>query len=411
MTIVRRAVAAVAVLVWVAVPVALALVLTARSEESVQTPPVASTWVPAGGVETELGRIVVAVATTGDAPPLLAPSWQGLVEEVLVEPEQALRSGDPVVVIDGITRIAVHTPRPFRRGLAPGDRGRDVADLNAWLAGRDLEATDGDRYGAATQRGVRTLRRELGLPTDESTFDPAWLVYLPLPEVVLRTVALQAGAPVPAAGGVIAELDAQVTGARLLVPQSGATAPGPTTATGPGDAATPSTAPATGTTGAGDTGQGGGAPAATEPTTTTPPAGASGPSSSGVPLDAAADGARLDHAGQPLGPVNRDGTVPLETLAALLPVLGDQESVTLQLVEPAPEGAREVPSAAMFSGPTGLTCIASRALTGEPARAVTVSPALAVTTTGNRTTVVGLPDGDLEVEVNPPRSTRQLCTG
>ncbi len=358
-----------------------------------------SAWVPVGEVETDISRLVVASGTVGDAPPLVAPAWGGLVEQVAIAEGSVLRSGDPVVVIDGLTRLAAHTPRPFRRPLGAADRGQDVADLNVWLAGEGYEASEGDRFGSATRRGIRALREAIGLDTEVDSFDPVWLVYLPRPEVTIRSVALQVGVPAPSAGASIAELEAQIAEVALLVPAttaSQAAAPAPTT-TAPGAPTT--TTPA-------------GAATATTPSAGPAPEGTSGLNGSGgpigTPLTAAAEGAVLEHAGTVLGPVGPDGTMPDETLFGVLPLLGAQASVPLRLVEPEPQGVRAVPAAAIFTGPTGRTCVAYRNERGAPPTVGLVTPRAEA---GDRTLLAGLPDGTIEGQVNAPAATRRLCHG
>lgn len=138
---------------WVAVPLLLAGLVTARSQRSVRTESPAAVWIPASPVETETSRTVVARIDRDEPAPLLAPAWTGLVEEVNVHVGDPIRSGDPVVVVDGIARIAVRTDRPFARRLTPGDRGVDVDQLNRWLTSIGHEAGDDDRFGSATRRG------------------------------------------------------------------------------------------------------------------------------------------------------------------------------------------------------------------------------------------------------------------
>lgn len=425
----------VAVVVWIAVPVLLAVALTARSERSVQSPPVTSAWVPAGDVLGELDRKVVAVGTLGAAPPLLAPAWTGLVEQVDLRPGQPLRSGEVVAIVSGIPRMAVHTSRPFHRTLTYDDRGTDVAELNTWLRARGLEASEGDRFGGATRRGVRALRRELGVPEPEAepapptggdsptpggadappdetasppppssapapdiagSFDPGWIVYLPRPEVTVGATQLQVGAPVVPAGSVVAEIEADVASVRLVEPDESFSSPPSGGAEGPLNGA-----PTTGTDPAGGTAAGGAPPPPTAPAST-------GENVSGAPLTAVAAGAVLRRNGEVLGPVDPDAGIPDETVNALLPLFEGQDSVVVDLVEPAPAGARPVPSAALFAGPTGATCVATRTGPGGP---VTVGAVFPITAEVDRVVLAGLPAGPLEAEINASPATRRRCQG
>lgn len=430
--ILRWIVGTVAVVAWIGLPVALASILTARSERSVQSPPIVSAWLPVGETEPDMDRKVIAVGTLGAAPPLLAPAWTGLVEQVDLRPGEPLRSGEVVAVVSGIPRLALHTARPFHRTLGYDDRGADVAELNAWLRARGLEASEGDRFGAATRRGVRDLRQELHVPEPEAdpappappagdpgappgegaapapppaptvdtagTFDPGWVVYLPRPEVIVSTVNLQVGAPVAPPGSVVAEVEADVASVRLVQPDPSGMVTPPRPPTGAGDAGPGAPAPGADPSGAAS----GGPP----PTAGAPPSG--GGSMSGTPVGMVAEGSVLRRNGEVLGPVAPDGTIPDDTLGALLPLFEGQDTVMVDLVEPAPPGARPVPAAALFTGPTGASCVATRAGPGRP---VEVTAAFPLTADVDRVVLAGLPDGPLEVEVNASAATRNRCQG
>ena len=107
---------------------------------------------------------------------------------------------------------------PFYRPLAVGDTGPDAAELNALLAAQGLEHTPGDRVTRATLGGVRSFATSLGLPATSPlrAFDPAWIVYLSSAQVDVRSVDLVIGAPAPAPGTVIAELDERLASASLV---------------------------------------------------------------------------------------------------------------------------------------------------------------------------------------------------
>lgn len=392
----KGALGVLAVVAWIAVPLVVAAVVTARSERSVRTEPPASAWVAAGPVETEVSRTITAKADQEEQPPLLAPAWTGLVEEVGLRVGEPLRSGDTVAVIDGLPRLAAATGRPLRRSLVPGDRGQDVTDLNGWLASRNYEADAGDRFGRATRRGVLALRQDLGLATDVDEFDPAWLVFLAAPEVTVRSTTLQAGAPAPGAGTAIAELEPQITSVTLaLADQSGAAPPGLGAPTGaPNDVPTGAPADAAG---AAPTGA---------PAETTAPAGAPPPAPAANPLTAVAEGATLRSGSEEVGPIGVDGSLSPETDAAVIRLLGDDSSAMLQLVEPAPAGSRALVANALFTGPSGAMCVAART---APGARTTVHLVRQVGGTATQPLVAGAPDGDVEVQVNPPLAVRRQC--
>lgn len=400
MTGAKRLLGILAVLTWIGVPLVVAGVLTARSERSVRSEQPASVWVMAGPVETEVRRTVAARAEWRELPPLLAPAWSGLVEEVGLRVGEPVRSGDTVAVIDGIPRLAAATERPFSRRLVRDDRGQDVADLNAWLASIGHEASDGDLFGAATQRGVFALRQDLnvpsevdefGQPIDLYTFDPAWVVFLGQVEATVSSIGLQVGAPAPPAGSAIAEFTPRLVSVKLeLAGQTMSAGPSPDESAGPTSTTDASEAGAPGTGGP-DLGS---APGST-------------PSADGgSPLLTAAEGATLERSGQEIGPVGSDGSLPADTEAAVIWLLGDASTISLQLVEPAPPGARALPANTLFTGPAGATCVASRA---TPEAETTVHLVRPAGGTSTQPLVVGLPEGDMEVQANPPLTVRRKC--
>lgn len=405
----KGALGVLAVVAWIAVPLVVAAVVTARSERSVRTEPPASAWVAAGPVETEVSRTITAKADQEEQPPLLAPAWTGLVEEVGLRVGEPLRSGDTVAVIDGLPRLAAATGRPLRRSLVPGDRGQDVTDLNGWLASRRYEADAGDRFGRATRRGVLALRRDLGLAANVDEFDPAWLVFLAAPEVTVRSTTLQAGAPAPGAGTAIAELEPQITSVTLaLADQSGAAPPGLGAPTGaPTDVPTGAPTEGAGTAPAGiPAGVPAGTPAPAGVPDATPPAGAVAQAPAANPLTAVAEGAVLRSGSEEVGPIGVDGSLSPETEAAVIRLLGEDSSAMLQLVEPAPAGSRALVANALFTGPSGAMCVAART---SPGARTTVHLVRQVGGTATQPLVAGAPDGDVEVQVNPPLAVRRQC--
>lgn len=153
---------------------------------------------------------------------IYAPAWSGVVQAVPVEPRQILRSGDVVATIDGVDRIAFHSPTPFFRSLSRGDTGEDVRALNALLADGQFDHGDSDIYSWSTARGVREFAKTIGAPS--GPFSPEWVVFLPSSEVSIETVSLRTGAPAPLAGETVMESKRQLIAARLV---DAASAPSP----------------------------------------------------------------------------------------------------------------------------------------------------------------------------------------
>lgn len=179
--------------------------------------PTSSVWIgPDPGTGT-IDRPVGLQLRWSEPTEVYAPSWLGLVQAVYVEPGETIPSGGVVAKVDGIDRIAYAGNIPFARPLESGDRGEDVRSLNALLRERGLSTRDSDEYTWATARGVAELAKVIGVESSErSRFDPAWIVYLPEPSVVVDTVSLEVGAPAPSAGTVIVSSSRSLVSAGLI---------------------------------------------------------------------------------------------------------------------------------------------------------------------------------------------------
>lgn len=230
-----------------------------------------------------------------------------------------------------------------------------------------------------------------GHPVDPDAFDPAWLLYLPHEDAVVAALVLRVGAPAPAPGMAIIGFEPQISSVTLIDAETSAPAVGE-----PAPPAPSPTAPeiSSETPGTSD----GGAPLDSAP----PPP----PAISGDPLTDVGDGAHLSASGRDLGPVDADGGLPDETRSAVIELAGPDPTVSLRLVEPAPAGARMIAASALFNGPTGTLCVATRT---RPQETPDVHPVLPVRTDLDGTLVVGAPDGAFEVQVNPPLETRKRC--
>lgn len=150
-------------------------------------------------------RVAVASLTWGEATILVAPAWQGLVTDVHLAPGDHVTTGTPVVSVDGVRRIAAHTPRPFWRTLDVGDRGEDVrhAQQLLWTLGF-LSGSISDAYTEAAARAVARWARSLGDEAPDGSFNPAYVVWLPVPSLEIAAIEIQPGLPAPPAGAVLA---------------------------------------------------------------------------------------------------------------------------------------------------------------------------------------------------------------
>lgn len=204
----RSALAAVVALVWVGAPVAVVAALT-RQVDAVRFAQDEPAWVSARAMSEQVERRFGLALAWQPGPTAVAPGWDGVVEVRHVEPGDVLRTGDSVAVVGGATRVAHAGDRPVTRVLRHGDRGPDVAVLHGLLTEHGLASGGGDQFTAATAVGVRAFAAQVGAGRTDQ-FDPAWVLHLSAPELVVVDVDLTVGAPVPVAGSIV------VTGAPVL---------------------------------------------------------------------------------------------------------------------------------------------------------------------------------------------------
>lgn len=152
--------------------------------------------------------------------PVVAPAWSGILGAVHVAPGDRVRDGEVVATVDRVDRVAVAGRRPFTRPLALGAEGDDVADLNALLRRRGLEAGPGSAFTSATWRGVSRFSSSIGAPASP-VFDPSWVVFLALDGAVASTVVGTIGAPAPQAGEKFITFEARLESARVIPAQPG----------------------------------------------------------------------------------------------------------------------------------------------------------------------------------------------
>ncbi|MEM9520381.1 MAG: hypothetical protein AAGA37_13745 [Actinomycetota bacterium] len=164
-------------------------------------------------------------ATFGEAPALLAPSWSGTVTSI---PENLSTDGisslDIVVEIDGISRLAFFSERPFFRPLSRRSVGADVIQLHALLVSMGLMAEshlESDTVGWPTVVGIRELATQLGHSTRVDDFDPSWVVWLPTPSFDVAEVHLRSGGPAPSPGTIAIAGVARLLSIELLDEETG----------------------------------------------------------------------------------------------------------------------------------------------------------------------------------------------
>lgn len=139
--------------------------------------------------------------TWGEGEEVTAPAWSGTVTAVAVEAGDAVSSGDVVVTVDGVDRMAAATEVPPWRSLRRGDRGEDVAALQGFLTRLGLYQGEPDGiYGPAVAAAVDRLGQSLGVDRPQGNFEVAWLVWLPYQPFLVERVEARVSRPVPSPG-------------------------------------------------------------------------------------------------------------------------------------------------------------------------------------------------------------------
>lgn len=155
--------------------------------------------------------------TSGDGGTVVYQGSPGTITAVHSAPGRSLRTGDAVVDVDGLTRLAFHADVPLHRDLGPGDTGADVAALQVFLqrVGQDVER-DG-RYGPGTTAAVRRLAGSLGIDRPDGAFDRGWVVWLESDEVAVAALQRRLADTVEQ-GGALATTAAPVVDTALTHP-------------------------------------------------------------------------------------------------------------------------------------------------------------------------------------------------
>jgi len=317
-------------LLWVAIPVVVLVAAQRRSAKlEIDTP--TTTWTEVVRSTEPVRQDLTLGVWWRDPEAVYAPAMTGAVEQV------RLRAGDPLadldrpLVVGGVERVAVNSPAPFFRPLVNGDTGRDVGWLNDLLSRLNLEASSGESFTNATQRGVQAFAQSIGAGA-QPTFDPAWVLFIPSERFIAASVSLGVGQPAPPAGTPI------IIGARRIdrATTNAFAGSSASSSAGPSDSGVASSASSLHLT----------------------------PVS--VPADAevavAGTKLRLDPSRQAVDPAD------LPTLESLVVPLAPQ--VAAVTLAPPVAGSWRVPVAATFEGPDGRTCVLRRRSSTMEATAV-----------------------------------------
>ncbi|MDR2454258.1 MAG: peptidoglycan-binding protein [Bifidobacteriaceae bacterium] len=164
-----------------------------------------SEWAYAVAEETsfDYGQAAVLSGDIAAGAEVLAPVGDdGLVTSVFVATGDVLAQAGRVYAVDGRPVFACVSESPLFRSLQRGDKGSDVAAVQAFLAfysGVDLPVSG--TFDVQTERLAQAWQKAEGLG-DTGVVEPGSFVWIEAP-VTVATVNLREGRPVPGTGEVI----------------------------------------------------------------------------------------------------------------------------------------------------------------------------------------------------------------
>lgn len=365
------------ILAWVLIPVG-GFTLLSLQDSSASEGPAPRVWSTISVNDQPLRADAQLAIVRAEAYEVVAPSWNGLVQVVPFEVGTVLRNGQAVAVIDGVSRLAISSGRPFSRTLALGDSGDDVTRLNSVLQEQGFDAGDSEVFTRWTLSGVRALAESIGVANADEvpSFDPSWFVFLES-DVPITAISLRVGSPAPAAGETIATGQPQITSARLQKrSEAGAeiTTPPKTATTPDAEADVAAIAAAT-------------------------------PNGEGL---VAAEGETLFVGSQPLELAEGRDSVSLSSLTVLDSLVEKESTVVRASLESEPAaGTWLVPSAAIFTDEVGSLCALVKQANGaEPAPA----PVTVLSTTKGLTIVSGPFSEGQQVLISPEKGDRRCSS-
>lgn len=179
-------------------------------------------WAPALSAEETRAQAVGLALEWSDGAELPAPAWSGTVVRVYVQPGGVLKSGDAVVDVDGVKRIAAFMNVPLYRSLGPGSTGEDVKALLDFLRSQGIDVPDSDRLNWDTWLQVCSFAKSIGVDTTQGlqSFDPGWLIFIPAAQLTVREVHVKTGRPAPASGEPVATATDQLVSAHIVTPEA-----------------------------------------------------------------------------------------------------------------------------------------------------------------------------------------------
>lgn len=318
------------IVVWLCAPLAAFAYLSSTSNSTELTSST-TVWQPVRENTTTVRERISLALEWGSGTPVVSPSWEGTVQSVNVAAGSRLADGDIVATVSGVQRRAFAGKTPLWRSLSRGDSGTDVAALNTWLADIGYTVTQGKTFTQKTLTAVRDYAGDIGVTTKVSSFEPAWVVFLPAHSISIGEVDLTPGAPAPAAGQPVITQNQKLISATLIAEASG-----------------------------GDSGQD-----ESEATNTAP--------SAADTITAETDQAL--YVGDTKIELNTQrsaaSSMGIKTLSKL--VSSDATKVSAALTSAAKQGQLVVPTDAVFTDANSKTCVASRSSTSSAPRGVEIA--------------------------------------
>lgn len=203
-------------IIWLVTPLlaVTVLTLTAVSTGKTSAAPIQISPKPVVG---NISRPVGLALNWGSAVSLYAPSWNGIVQKLYIQTGSAIASGQAVVRVNGIDRIAAKTSIPLDRPLKLGDRGEDVSALAKFLKEQSTDIADTDLFDNNMLIAVRKLAEQIGVTNAKNitSFEPSWLIFIPQSGIVAK-IEFTVGVPAPSLGTKIIEYRPQLTAAVLV---------------------------------------------------------------------------------------------------------------------------------------------------------------------------------------------------
>lgn len=134
---------------------------------------------------------------------VFAPNWSGVVTDIYRAAGETVTSGESVLSINGVDRLAFASNQPLWRPLRRGDTGADVDELQRLLVAKGYDVQPDGEFGATTQEAVKLLEASLGISKPSGVFDPGWVLWLPSETFQISSIAISVGSPAPSAGSVV----------------------------------------------------------------------------------------------------------------------------------------------------------------------------------------------------------------